>query len=260
MDIAGRVVVVTGAGSGLGAVLTRAFADAGAQVLVADRDAVAAGDTAAGVVADGGRATAVRCDVLLDPDLDGLVACADALGGADVLVNNAGGWGDLDAQYPDAPVEAWAAVLDLNLRAPMLAIQRFLPALRHRGGAVVNIASSAGVEDGPYRSPPYGAAKAGLVRLTTSLADLDGVRVTCVVPGWVGLPRAHAEWGALDPAERDVLPALVPPDHLAATVLDLVTADAPSGTVVECLEGTTTTLRAGGGPPGVSGGSWPPAR
>ncbi len=247
MELESAVVVVTGAGSGLGAVLVRAFADRGSHVVVADRDEDAATRLTDDLRGTGRSASALRCDVLDDTDVDRLVRHAGSLGGPHVLVNNAGGWGDGDVQYPDASVDAWSAVLDLDLRAPMLLTQRCLPAMRrHRSGAVVNVASSAGVEDSPYGSPPYAAAKAGVVRLTTALGGLEseGVRVTCVVPGWVGLPRAEAQWAALDPGQRARLPALVPPEHVAAAVVDLVSDDAPGGTVLDLLDGTTRAVRA----------------
>ncbi|HMM93596.1 SDR family oxidoreductase [Phycicoccus sp.] len=246
MDLTGCLAVVTGAGAGLGEVVARAAAARGCRVLVADRDGEAAERVAAGLRTTGGRARGVACDVLLDDDLERLAAEADAEGGAALLVNNAGGWGDAPAQYPEADPDEWSAVLALNLRAPMLLLQRCLPGLRRHGGAVVNVASSGALGRAPYGSPPYGAAKAGLIRLTTSLGGpaTGGVRVTCVVPGWVGLPRALEEWDALTVTERSGRPALVPPEHVAATVLDLAADDAPGGTVVELLDGTGRTVLA----------------
>ncbi|MBM6401133.1 SDR family NAD(P)-dependent oxidoreductase [Phycicoccus sonneratiae] len=235
MGSVARTAVVTGGGDGLGRAVGLALARHGAHVVVADRDPAAAEATARDVLREGGAATGVACDVTRDTDLRALVAVADDLGGADVIVNNAGGWGGADAQYPEADVEQWSAVLDLNLRAPMLLLQLCLPGMRRRGwGRVVNVASSAALGTGAYGSPPYAAAKAGLIRLTTSLAGLadDGVRVTGVVPGWVGLPRAHAELAALDPVERAARPPLVPPGLVADEVLALVTGDAVAGTVV----------------------------
>jgi 3-oxoacyl-[acyl-carrier protein] reductase len=83
-------------------------------------------------------------------------------------------------------------------------------------------------------------AKAGLVRLTTASAGLadDGIRVTCVVPGWIGLPRAHAERAALAPDDRAHLSDLVPPELVADEVVRLVREDAAAGTVVELLDGS----------------------
>jgi NAD(P)-dependent dehydrogenase (short-subunit alcohol dehydrogenase family) len=241
MELNGRVVVVTGGASGLGASVARAFAEAGSHVVVADRDGAAALDLVAEVRGQGGDATACRCDVTDDDDLRRLVAVGEGLGGVDVLVNNAGGWGGGPVQYPDAAPEDWSAVLDLNLRAPMRAVQLFLAGMRERGeGAVVNVASSAGIESSAYGSPPYAVGKAGLVRLTTALASLaeEGIRVTCVVPGWIGLPRAHAERAALAPDERGHLPDLVPPELVAREIVRLVHEDAEAGTVVELLDGS----------------------
>ena len=211
-------------------------------------DAAGAGALAATVRGGGGAATGVGCDVTVDQDRSALVALAEALGGVEVLVNNAGGWGDGPRQYPDAAPQDWDHVLDLNLRAPMRLLQLCLAGMRGRGrGAVVNIASSAGVETTAYGSPPYAVAKAGLVRLTTALAGLaeDGIRVSCVVPGWIGLPRAHSERAALSQLEQDPRPALVPPELIVAEVLQLARDNAAAGTVVELLDGTDRHLSVG---------------
>jgi NAD(P)-dependent dehydrogenase (short-subunit alcohol dehydrogenase family) len=250
MQLQGRVVVVTGGASGLGASLTRAFADAGSHVVVADPDGAAALDLVAELGGQGHAVTECRCDVTDEDELGRLMSVADGLGGVDVLVNNAGGWGRSPVQYPAAPPEDWCAVLDLNLRAPMRLLQLSLAGMRERGeGAVVNVASSAGIERSAYGSPPYAAAKAGLVRLTTALAGLaeEGIRVTCVVPGWIALPRAHAEWAALAPDERERLPELVPPELVADEVVRLVREDDAAGTVIELLDGSCRRVVQPGG-------------
>ena len=101
--------------------------------------------------------------------------------------------------FPDATPAQWSATLALNLRGAMLATQLALAPMRAAGGgAVVNVASSAGLGGGAAPSPEYGAAKAGLIRFTTSLADLRermGVRVTCVVPDWILTERAQGGAG-----------------------------------------------------------------
>ncbi|SDO87703.1 3-oxoacyl-[acyl-carrier protein] reductase [Pedococcus dokdonensis] len=240
MELTGRVVVVTGGASGLGEHLVRAFAREGAHVVVADLDTAPAEALAAALRQEGGGATGVRCDVTVEDDLLALVTAADALGGIDVLVNNAGGWGGAEQHYPEAPPEDWQAVLALNLHAPMRLLQLCLDGMRRRGwGSVVNVASSAGVGTTAYGSPPYAVAKAGLVRLTTALAGLqdEGVLVTCLVPGWIGLPRAHAELAALAPPERQASPELVPPEIIAAEAVRLVRDRVTAGTVVELLDG-----------------------
>jgi len=176
----------------------------------------------------------VRCDVRVAADLERVVGFAlDRFGGLDVLVNNAGGV-SRGAQWPVASVAEWRATLELNLVAPMLLTQLALEPMRARGGgAVVNVASSAGVEWTPYSSPEYGAAKAGVVRFTTAAGDLPGVRVNCIVPGWIGLPRAHEELAAMSPRERAAAGPFVEPSAIADAVVWLAGSDSLSGCVVE---------------------------
>jgi NAD(P)-dependent dehydrogenase (short-subunit alcohol dehydrogenase family) len=84
-----------------------------------------------------------------------------------------------------------------------------------------------------------GSPAPGLIRFTSSVAGLEqshGVRVTCVVPGWIGLPRAHAELAALPDAERAATPPLVPPDDIVVAALELIRSGR-GGTVVTMLEG-----------------------
>ena len=206
--------------------IARELAAQGMHVVVPDGD----GDAARRVAADVG-GTAVSVDLSTAAGADALL---DAVGeDVDVLVNCAGGWSPGGRNYPDAPGPEWDSVLTLNLRTPMRLIQGFLPGLtRSPVGAAVSIASSAGRGSDAYASPEYAAAKAGLIRLTTSLADWDerfGVRVSCVVPGWIGLPRAHEEIAALPPGER---PELIPPTDVAAAVLELVHGAGSAGRVV----------------------------
>src|SRR4051812_32622550 len=206
VDLAGHRAVVTGGGGGLGEAIARALAGEGMHVLVADVDGLAARR-----VADDVDGSAVAADLSQAAGVDAVVAAAG--GEVDVLVNCAGGWGPSGRQYPDAPVEEWDAVLTLNLRSPMRLAQEMLdPLSRSPLGAVVSISSSGGLVTGPYGSPEYAAAKAGLIRFTFSVGDWAerfGVRVSCVVPGWIGLPRALDEVAAM-PA--DARPALIPPD------------------------------------------------
>ncbi|MFC3742414.1 SDR family oxidoreductase [Paractinoplanes deccanensis] len=102
-------------------------------------------------------------------DRERLIALATAAGGPHVLVNNAGGWTP-GAQYPAAAAADWQRTLSLNLGGPMHLTQLALePMAALGGGAVLNIASSAGLGAEPYDSPEYGAAKAGLIRFTATL-------------------------------------------------------------------------------------------
>jgi NAD(P)-dependent dehydrogenase (short-subunit alcohol dehydrogenase family) len=233
VELAGRVAIVTGGASGLGLYVVRRLVACGASVVVADVDegALAAREGGPGVAF-------CRCDMRVAADVERSVAFAvERFGGLDVLVNNAGGV-SRGAQWPSASPSEWGATLDLNLRGPMLATQLALEPMRARGGgAVVNIASSAGVEWTPYDSPEYGAAKAGLVRFTTSVGALPGVRVNCIVPHWIGLERAHEELAAMSDAERAAAPPFVEPEEIAETVVSLLRDDSLAGCVVEMRGG-----------------------
>jgi len=241
MEIDEKIALITGAGAGLGRELAMGFARAGAHIVIADIDDAAAENVAALVRAEGRRAWPVRIDVCDDQQVEALVAKAESLGGPHILVNNAGGWGAGGHQFPLSPRAEWNAVLDLNLRAPMLLTQLCLePMQRAGGGVVINIASAGGVGYAGYGSPEYGAAKAGLIRLTACLAELPathGVRAACVVPDWIGLDRAHERLAAMPAEERSAIPPLIPPEDVVGAVLDLVRDDTRSGSIVELWGG-----------------------
>ncbi len=231
-----RVAIVTGGGAGLGRELSLGLARAGFAVVVVDIDEAAAQETAREATRLHASAIGVRADVREAGQVREVVRVATARGRLKVLVNNAGGWTSGDRQFPEAAHEDWAATLALNLTAPMLLTQLALGPMREAGGgAVVTVASSAARGDQAYGSPEYAASKAALIRLTTSLRGLDashGVRVMCVVPGWIGLDRAHAELAAMAPADRAATAPLIPPGDVVSTVLDLITTG-QSGAVVD---------------------------
>jgi 3-oxoacyl-[acyl-carrier protein] reductase len=223
----GDVCVVTGGGGGLGELIVRAVAERSWTVVVADADEAAASQVA-------GVEGAVRAD-LRDPDqVHTVIDRAVGLGRLRWWVNCAGAWSPT-VQFPEG--DEWRGTLALDLETPMRATQLCLEPMRAGGGgAVVNISSSAGVGDSAYASPEYAAAKAGLIRFTTSvsgLAETHGVRVSCVVPHWIGLPRAYDEWAALSADERAESGGLVPAEEVVDTVLSLADDPGSAGRVVE---------------------------
>lgn len=224
MEIRGRTAVVTGAAAGTGRAIARRLADEGAVVVVADIDRETGERTAREI---GGRF--VRADMRSPEDIEALIADAEP----QILVNNAGGGGHVAPHFPEADPDDWGATLDLNLRGPMLATQLALEPMRRRGGgAVVNIASSAGLGAEPYVSPEYGAAKAGLIRFTATLGNLSGVRVNCVAPGWIATERAQEELARMTAAERAAAPTPIPLDAVADAVVELIRDDDRSGELV----------------------------
>src|SRR4051812_27573379 len=192
----GGVAVGTGAAAGTGRAIARRLAPGGATVVVADVDPAGGQETVARIAARAGRARFVRADMTRDDDVAAMLAGAGA--GLRVLVNNAGGGGHVPPHFPDAAPADWGATLDLNLRGPMLATQLALePMRRAGGGAVVNVASTAGLGLAPYQSPEYGSAKAGLIRLTSTLGSLPersacGSTASCPTGCSPSAPRASS--------------------------------------------------------------------
>jgi NAD(P)-dependent dehydrogenase (short-subunit alcohol dehydrogenase family) len=186
----GKVVMVTGAGSGIGAAVAKRVASDGARVLLLGRRVDKLEETAADV---GAAALVQRCDVTDAEDIDNAVALAvDTWGTVDGLVNNAGMF--VMAHALEMTREQWHQVLDVDLTAAFFFTQAAGRVMaRAGGGSVVNIASVNGHQGEPLNAP-YNAAKAGLIGLTRSLAmDLGrlGIRVNSVSPGYVdGTPMA----------------------------------------------------------------------
>src|SRR2546421_2882394 len=187
MEIRDKTAIVTGAARGIGRAISRRLGDEGARVIVVDvdeREGAAAAEELP-------YAVFVRADVTRENEAEAMVVRARELGGLDILVNNARGHNS--PVFPDAPVKHWSRTLDLNLRAVMLGIQFAIPAMGNTG-AIVNIASSAGLPGTPHPGPEYAIAKAGVMRLTECLAPLAerGIRVNCVCPHTVATDAVRA--------------------------------------------------------------------
>lgn len=199
-DFAGKVAIVTGGGNGIGAATCRAFALAGAYVAVVDRDADAAERVASEIAGNRGNATTYPLDVT---DRIGFSAIATDVatkaGGVDILVNGAGV--TVRRMIADMGAEDWDRVISVNLTGAFNGIQAVLPHLRARGGgAIVNIASVAGLRISFGGTANYSASKAGLLGLTRHAAyELapDHIRVNAVCPG----ATATAFGGALPSTE-----------------------------------------------------------
>lgn len=187
-NLDGAVAVLTGAGSGIGRASALSFAARGARVVVSDRDAARAEQTAADIVAEGHEAIAVPVDVAEQRDLEALRARAlERFDRIDVVMNNVG---VLAMGAPESmPIEAWQRVLDLNLLSIARSNLVFLPLLLEQGrGHVVNTASASGLLAYGFDRLPYVASKHAVVGLTEALAlylGPKGIGVTCVCPSGV---------------------------------------------------------------------------
>jgi NAD(P)-dependent dehydrogenase (short-subunit alcohol dehydrogenase family) len=195
----GRTAIVTGASSGIGKAIAERFAADGADVVVCSREQDNV-DPVAEEIEDSdwdGRALAVECDVTDRDAVEALVdATVEEFGGVDVLVNNAGA--SFMAPFEEISENGWETIVDINLHGTYHCTQVAGEQMREDGGgAVINLASVAGQKGSPHMSH-YGAAKAGVINLTSTLAFEwagDDVRVNCIAPGFVATPGVESQMG-----------------------------------------------------------------
>lgn len=224
----GRIALVTGSASGIGRAVSRRLFASGARVACLDRadePSPSTGtreDVALPLVADVRDESAV---------VEAVRAVCEHWGRLDLVVNAAGVGGFADSAA--LPLEEWSRVLDVNLTGTFLVCKHTLPVLEDGGGAIVNVASVAGLSGRAYGAA-YSASKAGVVMLTRSLAleyGRRGVRVNCVCPGAVDTPllEAFAYPPGADATVRSrgaLLDRLADPDEVAGAVMWLASADA----------------------------------
>lgn len=223
----GKVALVTGGRTGIGASLAAALADAGAHVVIASRDLGECERYAENITAAGGAASAVALDVTDRDAVERVVnETLERLGAIDVLVNNAGVCYHRDAL--DVSLEEWHAVFDVNVHGLWYCSQIVgRTMVQRRSGTIINIGSmSAFIVNRPQFQPAYNASKAAVHHLTRSLAAEwapHNVRVNAIAPGYIATamspvddPRFHRYWIEDTPMQRPGLP-----DELGPTVVYL---------------------------------------
>ncbi len=232
-----KVALVTGAGSGIGAAVARRVASEGGRVACLDLDGVRARAVVAEIDASGGRALAVTADVADDRAVAAAVAEVFdwSSGELDVLANVAGV--GFYRSLEDTTVAEFERLLGVNLLAPFRLVKLCADQLRARSGAIVNVASAAGLNGRAYLSA-YASTKGGLVALTRSLAVelAPDVRVNAVCPGGVDTPLLE-QFRVPDDVDHTILarhPALIgrrsTADEIAASIAHLAADEAASTT------------------------------
>ena len=233
MQLADKVAIITGGGSGIGQAAATLFAREGAAVVVLDYDAAGAAVTVDAITSAGGRALAVQANVADPAQVEVAVrAAVTAFGGVDILFNNAAVliFGNIEETSP----AEWQRVMDVNINGVYYCSRAVLPAMRARGGgAIINMSSSTGAHDGNGNAAAYVTSKGAVTLLTRCMAidfAADHIRVNAIAPGPTDTPMLRkimtqdemVAFAATFPAQR-----LGKPAEIAAAALFLA-SDAAS--------------------------------
>lgn len=221
-----KVAIITGGGSGIGAAMARAFAAAGAIVVVAGRTAGKVATVAAEIAHVGTVAMPIAVDVSQGADVQRMVAMAvEHFGGVDILVNNAGI--SPMGRVTEISEAEWDECIAIDLRSVFLGAKYAIPLMQQRGGGVViNVAGTLGIR--PCRNKAaYAAAKAGVINLTKAIAldyAPDRIRCNVICPGFVETPLTAGFTGPVRDdflAGYQPLPGLIQADEVAQLALYL---------------------------------------
>jgi 3-oxoacyl-[acyl-carrier protein] reductase len=241
-SLKGRVVIITGAGQGIGRVFAKAFARCGAIPVIAERNAANGEKVANEIEAEGGKALAVPTDVSREESIAAMVAEAEKrFGRIDVLINNAGIFSTLEMRpFDHIPVEEWEQVLRVNVTGPFLCSRAVLPAMRRaKWGRIIHMASGA-VTMGRPNYLHYIASKSALAGMTGSMArelGADSITVNAILPG---ATFTEIERKTVSPEQKvriiaqQCIPRAETPDDLAGTTLFLA-SDSAAFLTGQCL-------------------------
>jgi 3-oxoacyl-[acyl-carrier protein] reductase len=205
-----RVVIITGAGQGIGRVFAKAFALAGAKVVIAERNEKTAAAVANEILSANGTALAITTDVADEASIKEMVQLTeDEFGRIDVLINNAGIFSTLEMRpFDQIPLDEWEQVLKVNLTGPFLCARAVLPAMRRaKWGRIINIASGA-VRLGRPNYLHYIATKSALMGMSLSMArelGPDNITVNAILPG---ATFTEIERKTVTPAQKERIVAM----------------------------------------------------
>jgi 3-oxoacyl-[acyl-carrier protein] reductase len=237
MQVKDKAVIVTGAGgSGSGRAIARRFASDGAALVINDINEAGARETVRQIESYGGKAAFHPADVRIEDQVRRLIGFTeDTFGGLAVLVNNASA-----VFRPDDLLDRWFETVETDFVGTMYGTRAAIDALRRTGGgAIVNISSISALWHGRERpAPSYDAAKAGVLRLTTTLGWLgekENIRVNCLAPGWIASEQVRTYWEPLTPEarkERGAPSRLLELDQVADAVMRLATDESLHGRIL----------------------------
>jgi NAD(P)-dependent dehydrogenase (short-subunit alcohol dehydrogenase family) len=216
-QLEGKVTILTGAGTGIGKGIARAFAREGSHLVLASRNKANLDETAAEIAPSGVKVLVIPTDVTDEAEVKALFAkTMQELGRVDILINNSGAFDG--GRFEDLSLETWQKVVNVNLTGPFLCAREAFPIMKKQGGGrIINIGSISAQMVRP-NSAPYGATKHGLVGLTKSIA-LDGRdhNIVCSIlhPGNV-LTERRSSSGATQDAEP-----MMTVDELALTAVTM---------------------------------------
>jgi len=245
VKLAGKVAVITGAGSGIGRGSALMFAREGARIVVVDIDEKSAAESVDQIKAQGGEALAITADVSKPDDAKAMVdAALKRWGAVDILYNNAATEGPI-CFAAQLSVEQFDEVIGINLRGTWLGMKYALPAMMaRRSGSILNVGSLAGLRATPGGAA-YCASKFAVVGITQAVAIEYGkynIRANCIIPGWIETPMVHRLFGGTLPESSVTAPPLRrigQPEDVAKAALFLVSEDA------NYITGTVFTVDGG---------------
>ena len=229
-----RVVIITGAGQGIGKVFAKAFAQCGAIAVIAERNALSGEAVAKEIAETKGQAFAVTTDVAQPDSIAAMISAVESrYGRIDILINNAGVFSTLNMQpFDQIPLEEWEQVLRVNVTGPFLCSRAVLPAMRRgKWGRIINMASGA-VTMGRPNYLHYIASKGALAGMTGSMArelGPDGITVNAILPG---ATFTEIERKTVSPEQKvrivaqQCIPRPETPDDLVGTALFLASDNA----------------------------------